>query len=61
MKATTRRNLALLFAFVMVLTILAGCAAKYAAESPASEDYEYYEEPAYEPEPAAQESAYRAE
>ena len=51
MKATTRRNLALLFAFVLVLTILAGCAAKSADEMPASEEY-YSEEPAYEPEAA---------
>jgi hypothetical protein len=61
MKATTRRNLALLFAFVLVLTILAGCAAK-SADEPASAEYAAAEEPAYEAEaepmePAAEESA----
>lgn len=65
MKATTRRNLALLFAFVLVLTILAGCAAK-SADEPASAEYAAAEEPAYEAEaepmePAAEESAYPAE
>ena len=67
MKATTRRLLALLAAFMLVLTILAGCAAKSAEESP---DVYYQHEPASEAaaeepmaeaEPAMAEEEYKAD
>ena len=53
MKTDNRRLLALLAAFVLVLTILAGCAAKSADVAA--------EEPAYAAEPAAEEPAAEAE
>ena len=56
MKTTARKFLALLAAFVLVLTILAGCAAKSAFAEPASEADYYAEEPAAaEPAPEAEE------
>ena len=61
MKTTTRRFLALLAAFVLVLTILAGCAAKSAFAEPASEADYYAEEPAAEEPAAAAEPAPEAE